>query len=200
MKTVNQRNTEYDINDIFLKRYSARAMSGEAVSKKELMTIFEAARWAPSSSNKQPWRFLYAIKGTPDFDLFFSFLVEGNQIWCKDAGALIIGLSKKDLENGKPNSTHSLDTGAAWENLALQGVEMGLVIHPIAGYSKSALIKELNIPENYNPELMIAVGKPGKVENLPEALREREKPSQRKSLEETVFEGKKGAENLFKGV
>ena len=73
MKTINKRNTEYDVNDIFLNRYSPRAMSGELITTEELMTLFEAARWAPSSRNEQPWRFLYAMKGTPDFELFFSF-------------------------------------------------------------------------------------------------------------------------------
>ena len=196
MKTVNNRNTDYNINDIFLKRYSPRAMSGEAISKEELMTLFEAARWAPSSRNEQPWRFLYALKGAKDFELFFSFLVEANQVWCKNAGALIIGLSNKNSSDGKFNSKHSLDAGSAWENFALQGANMSLVIHGMGGYIEESIINELNIPDNYQIELMIAVGKPGKVENLPEKLQEREIPSQRKDLNEIVFEGKDGVNNL----
>jgi nitroreductase len=196
MKTINNRTTEYDIDDVFLNRYSPRAMSGEPVSKSELMTLFEAARWAPSASNIQPWRFLYAIKHTSDFDLFFSFLREGNQIWCKNGGALVIGLSKKNMDDGKINETHSLDTGAAWENLALEGAMLGLVIHGMAGYDLEKLKTELNIPDGYNVELMIIIGKKGKIEDLPERLREREKPSQRKSLAEIIFEGKEGAKQL----
>ena len=196
MKTINNRSTEYNIDDIFLNRYSPRAMSGEPISKSELMTLLEASRWAPSASNIQPWRFLYAIKGTADFDLFLSFLMEGNQVWCKNAGALIIGLSKKNADDGKPNVTHSFDTGSAWENLALQGATMKLVIHGMAGYNMEPLRKELNIKDEYNIELMIAIGKPGKIEDLPEYLREREVPSQRKNLEEIIFEGKEGASKL----
>ncbi len=196
MKNINNRSSEYDINDIFLKRYSPRAMSGEKISKEELMTLFEAARWAPSSRNEQPWRFLYAVKGTPDFDLFFSFLVESNQAWANNAGALIIGLSKKIGGDEKPNPKHSLDTGAAYENLLLQSVGMGLVVHPVGGFHADMLLKELSIPENFQPELMIIVGRPGKIEDLPEKYRERETPSQRKKLEEIAFEGKAGAGQL----
>ena len=196
MKTINSRTTEYDINDIFLIRYSPRAMSGEPISKSELMTLFEAARWAPSASNIQPWRFLYAIKDTPDFELFFSFLNEGNRIWCKNGGALVIGLSKKNTDDGKINETHSFDTGAAWENLALEGTMLGLIIHGMAGYNLETLKTELNIPDGYNVELMIIIGKKGKIEDLPERLQEREKPSQRKNLAEIVFEGKEGVKQL----
>ena len=196
VKTINNRKTEYDIDDVFLKRFSPRAMSGEAVSKTELMTLFEAARWAPSSSNVQPWRFLYAYKGTPDFDLFFSFLKEKNQVWCHNAGALILLLAKKVRDDGTPHPTHSFDAGSAWENFALQGADMGLVVHPMAGYNAEPLRKELQIPDNYSTELMIAVGRPGAVEELPENLREREKPNDRKALEEIVFEGKEGVRRL----
>ncbi|MBP6904894.1 MAG: nitroreductase family protein [Candidatus Pacebacteria bacterium] len=196
MKIVNTRTTEYDINDIFLKRYSPRAMSGESISRNELMTLFEAARWAPSSRNEQPWRFLYAFKNTPDFELFFSFLTESNQLWCKQASVLIIGLSKKIGQDGNPNPKHSLDTGAAWENFALQGTNAGLVIHGMGGYHEEILRNELNLSNEYQIELMITVGKPGKIEELPEKLQEREKPSHRKNLEEIIFEGKEGVKKL----
>jgi nitroreductase len=198
MKKINNRETKYDIKDIFLKRYSPRAMNGEAVSLMELETLFEAARWAPSLLNEQPWRFLYAIKGTADFDLFLSFLSESNQIWCKNAGALIIGVSRKNLlRNGEPNPKHSLDTGAAYENLLLQATSMGLVAHPMGGYDNELLRGELNITDLYQAELMIAVGYKGRILDLPEKLQEREEPSGRKNLEEIVFEGKEGAKNLI---
>lgn len=197
MKTINNRETEHDIDDIFLKRHSPRAMSGETVSRQELMTIFEAARWAPSSRNEQPWRFLYAFRETSDFDLFFSFLTEGNQIWCKNAGVLIVGLSKKTLSDGSINIKHSLDTGSAWENLALQATSLGLVVHGMGGYHEELLRRELNIPDTYQVELMIAIGRHGKIEDLPERLREREKSSQRKNLEKMVFEGTEGAKRLM---
>lgn len=196
MKNINSRITEYDVNDIFLNRYSPRAMSGERISKEELMTMFEAARWAPSSRNEQPWRFLYAHRETSDFELFLSFLLESNQTWCKNAGVLVIGLSKKTSSDGTINSKHSLDTGSAWENIALQGTHMGLVIHGMGGYNEELLKTELQIPEDYQVELMIAIGRHGNIEDLPEKLQQREGPSQRKNLDEIVFEGKEGVNNL----
>lgn len=197
MKIINKRKTEYEIENIFLERYSPRAMSGEVVSKDELMTLFEAARWAPSANNIQPWRFLYAIRDTTDFELFFSFLKEGNQIWCKNAGALIIGLSKKNMNNGELNQTHSFDTGSAWENLALQGTKMGLIVHGMAGYKIESIKESLKITDEYQVELMITVGKPGKIEDLPINLQEREEPSQRMNLDTIIFEGKDGANKLL---
>ena len=197
MKNINIRNSEYDINDLFLKRSSPRAMSGEAITKDEMMTLFEAARWAPSAGNNQPWRFAYALGGTPDFDLFFSFLNEGNQPWCKNAGAFVVVLSKTTHgEENKPNPTNSFDAGSAWENLALQGAEMGLVVHGMAGYNAVAVRTELNIADEYAIEVMIAIGRPGKIEDLPEKYQGREAPSQRKNLDEIVFEGKDGLNAL----
>ena len=196
MKTVNNRTTEYEVEDIFLKRCSPRALSGEALTEDQMMTLFDAARWAPSSNNIQPWRFLYAIHGTPDFDLFLSFLMEGNRIWCKNAGALVIGLSKKNSDDGKFNSKHSLDTGSAWENFALQATSMGLIAHGMGGFDGQLLRKELNIKEDYEVELMIAIGRPGNIKDLPDYLQEREQPSDRKKLSEIVFKGKDGALKL----
>ena len=195
MKTINKRTTEYDINDIFLKRFSSLAMSGETISREELLTLLEAGHWAPSAYNAQPWRFAYALKGTMDFDLFLSFIKESNQVWCKMAGALIILLSKKTM-NEKVNPLNIFDAGSAWENIALQGADMDLVIHGMAGYNKDILRKELNIGDDYEIDLMIAVGKKGKVEDLPEALQARENPSDRNKLVEMVFEGKEGIRKL----
>jgi nitroreductase len=196
MKTVNNRKTEYDINDVFLNRYSPRAMSGEAVSKQELMILLEAARWAPSSMNAQPWRFIYTMKGSPDFDLFLPFIFEKNRIWSKNASALIVVISKNNLDDGSFSIPHSFDTGAACENLALQVTKMGLVSHAMGGIDKNIVKKELEISDDYTVEIMIAIGKPGKIDDLPEALREREKPSDRKALAEISFEGKEGAKKL----
>lgn len=190
MKTMNNRTTEYPIDDIFLKRHSPRAMSGEKISEEELMTLFEAARWAPSSYNLQPWRFIYAMRETKEFENMFSFLIDFNKSWCINAGVLIVTISKKVDDKGRANVTHSFDTGSAWENLSLQASYMGLVAHGMSGLDYSVAKEKLGIPDDYNVEMMIAVGKPGKIENLPEALRAHEKISDRKPLKEIVFEGK----------
>ncbi len=190
MKTVNHRVAKYPIDDIFLKRYSPRAMSGEKVSEQELMTLFEAARWAPSASNRQPWRFIYAMRDTPEFDTFFSFLIPFNKDWTKNASTLVVTVSKKTKSDGSENRTHSFDVGAAWENLALQASRMNLIAHGMSGLDFDMAKKELGIPDDYNVEMMIAIGKHGKAEDLPEELRPRETPSDRKPLEEIVFKGK----------
>ncbi len=196
MKTINGRTTKYEIDDMFLKRHSPRAMSGEKVSEEELMTLFEAARWAPSAYNIQPWRFVYAERETPEFENIFSCLVDFNKSWCVNAAALIVTISAKNSVSpkgeSKPNVTHSFDTGAAWENFALQAFEMGLVAHGMSGFDFKMAAEKLGVPEDYNVEMMIAVGKPGKVENLPEGLRAMETPNDRRPLEETIFKGKFG--------
>jgi nitroreductase len=184
------RRPEYSVDRIFLNRWSPRAMSGEEISRDELMSLFEAARWAPSSYNSQPWRFLYTMRNTENWELFFNLMAEGNQAWANNAAALIVVASKKTFDNGKPSRTHSFSAGAAWENLALQGSLKGLVVHGMQGFDYDRARQVLNIPDDYEVEAMIAIGKPGKKENLTEKLQEREFPSTRKKVSEIAFEGK----------
>jgi len=165
-------------------------MSGEPITEEELFTLFEAARWAPSSFNNQPWRMLYARRDTPHWPLFFDLLVEFNQTWAKNAAALVVFISKTTFDhNGEPAATHSFDAGAAWENFALQGTQRGLVIHGMQGFDYAKARTALNIPEAFQVEAMVVVGKPGRKEDLPEKLQERETPNDRRKLTETVFEG-----------
>jgi nitroreductase len=124
------RQAEHPIESLFVDRWSPRAMSGEAVSTADLMTLFEAARWAPSAGNTHPWRILYAHRDTEHWPVFFDLLVERNQKWCRNAAALLVFVSRTtNEETGKPLRTHSYDTGAAWENLALQGTRAGRAWH-----------------------------------------------------------------------
>ncbi len=182
--------TQYPVDELFLDRWSPRAMSGAGVSVEELMTLFEAARWAPSSYNNQPWRILYARRETEQWPAFLNLLVEGNRAWAKDAAALLLFVSKETFDfNGKPYPTHSFDTGAAWENLALQATMLGLVTHGMQGFDYERARAELHIPEGFRVEAMIAVGRPGDPAQLPESLRGREAPSGRKTLAEITCEG-----------
>lgn len=184
------RTADYPIEEIFLKRWSPRAMSGEPISEEQLMTLFEAARWAPSTYNEQEWRFLYAKRDTEHFDTFFDLLVEANQAWCKNAAVLVVVCSHKSFsKNGKPNPVHTLDAGAAWENLALQGATMGLVVHGMAGFHNSKAASELEIPSEYEVEMMIAIGQPGELDVLPEDYQKMEQPSSRKPVAEISCEG-----------
>jgi nitroreductase len=184
------RKADYPIDSLFLDRWSPRAMSGEPITEEELSTLFEAARWAPSSYNNQPWRILYARRDTSQWPLFFDLLVEFNQSWAKNAAALVVFISKTTFDhNGEPAATHSFDTGAAWGNLALQGALKGLVVHGMQGFDYDKARTALNIPEGFKVEAMAVIGKPGRAEDLPEKLQQREIPSDRRKLNETVFEG-----------
>jgi nitroreductase len=185
-----ERTPDYEIDPQFVQRWSPRAMSGQAVSETEIMRLFEAARWAPSSGNSQPWRFVYGLAGTPHFDRLFDLLVEANRSWCVRAGALVVALSKAKLDNGNPLRTHSYDTGAAWMSLALEGQSLGLVVHGMAGFNYDRARADLGVPDDYSVEAMIAVGHPGTIDDLSEKDRAREKPSPRRPLQESVFEGR----------
>lgn len=184
------RTANHPIEPIILRRWSPRAMSGEPLDKREIHTLFEAARWAPSSYNEQEWRFLYARRDTPHWQTFFDLLVEGNQAWCHRAALLALIAAKRTFtRNGKPNSVHLFDCGSAFENLALQGTAMGLVVHGMAGYDAEKSRTALGLPDDYVPAAMFAVGRPGNPEDLPEGFRENEVPSGRKALEEITCEG-----------
>jgi len=191
MDIYNFRKPEYNVDPLFLNRWSPRSMSGDEISEKILFSLFEAARWAPSSNNNQPWRFLYARRNTDYWPVFFDLMTEQNQIWAKNAAVLIVVISKTTFDhNERPARTHSYDTGAAWENLALQGSLKGLVVHGMQGFDYDKAKNVLNIPDVFQVETMIAVGMPGAKDDLPENLREREYPSPRKTLSEIVIEGK----------
>lgn len=190
-EVVNEhRRPAHPVDQIFLNRWSPRAMTGEPIPDEELMVLFEAARWAPSSYNGQPWRFLYARRDTPHWPTFFALLGEGNQSWCKNAAALMVVAARANFEyNEKPNRTYRYCTGAAWGHLALQGSMRGLVVHGMVGFDFDRAKSELRIPDGYEVQAMAAVGVPAARETLPDALREREVPSDRKPLSELVFEG-----------
>jgi nitroreductase len=175
---------------VFVDRWSPRAMSGEPVTIEELETLFEAARWAPSAGNQQPWRILYGRRDTPEWPLFYDLLNPGNLTWCANAAALVLFVSKTvNEEAGRPIKTHSYDTGAAWENFALQGLRSGLIVHGMQGFNYDRAREVLRIPPEFAVEAMAAVGRPGRKEELSESLQAREHPSSRKPLSEIVMEG-----------
>lgn len=184
------RKPDHPIERLFLRRWSPRAMSGEALTDAELMTLFEAARWAPSTYNEQEWRFLYARRDTPHWRLFFDLLFEGNKAWCERAAVLVVVLARKTFErNGKPNVVHLFDCGAAWENLALQATAIGLVAHGMAGFDFEKARTSLNVPDEFAVAAMFALGRPGDPSALPEAMREMERPSGRRPITQTICEG-----------
>ena len=184
------RKADFPIEPLLLDRWSPRAMSGEEISREELMRLFEAARWAPSSFNAQQWRALYARRGTEHWQTFLELLAEGNKTWAKNAAALVVFCSRKKFDyNDEPSVTHSYDCGAAWENFALQGFQEGLVVHGMEGFDYERARTELRIPGEFRVEAMAAVGRPGPKELLPEKLQARESPNDRRKLSESIFEG-----------
>ena len=187
---MSERAPEYPIHPIILDRWSPRAMSGEAMTREELFPLFEAARWAPSSYNAQPWRFIYAHRETEHWNTLFNLMIEFNQSWAKNAAVLVVVISRSTFEkNNKPSPTHSFDTGAAWENLALQASITGFVAHGMQGFDYERAKKDLKIPDEYQVEAMVAIGKKAAKESLPSDLQAKEMPSLRKALDEIVMEG-----------
>lgn len=190
MQAKTARAPQYPVDEIFTNRWSPRAMSGEALEDRELMSLFEAGRWAPSSYNGQPWRFIYAKRNTPAWETLFNLMVPFNQSWTKNASALVVIVSRNTFEwNGEPHRTHSFDTGAAWQNIALQASMKGLVAHGMSGFDYDRARKDLHIPSDYTVEAMFAIGKPAPASVLPAELQAGEQPSGRKKVAEIAFEG-----------
>ena len=188
------RKADFPIQPLLLDRWSPRAMSGEPISREELMRLFEAARWAPSSFNAQQWRALYAHRDTEHWPVFFNLLVEANKVWAKNAAVLVVFISRKTFDHdNEPSVTHSYDTGAAWENFALQGFRQNLVVHGMEGFDYERARFDLRIPDEFQIEAMAAVGRPGPKELLPERLQKRESPNDRRKVRESIFEGPFGS-------
>ena len=194
MQTVNSRNAAHDIDPLFLERWSPRAFDNSPLSDAEVMSLFEAARWAPSSYNSQPWRFLYARRDTPYWARFLDLLIPFNRSWAERAGLLIVAVSNSLMtppgsEKAVPSHSHSYDAGAAWAQLALQATRLGLQAHGMVGFDMERAFADLNVPVGYRVEAAIAVGRPGDKSVLPEKLQEREVPSDRQPVSAFAFEG-----------
>lgn len=190
IKGSEKRQASQPVHPLFIDRWSPRGMTGEAVSEQELMTMFEAARWAPSSNNAQPWRILYARRDTEQWPAFMELLFDGNRAWGERAGALLLFISHTYNDSaGRPSETHSFDAGAAWENLALQGYLLGLAVHGIAGFHRDRARDVLKIPTQFHLEAMVVVGRPGAQDLLSDTLKARETPNDRRPLTQTVCEG-----------
>ncbi|WP_131113633.1 nitroreductase family protein [Lichenihabitans psoromatis] len=194
MTTANSRTADHPIDPSFLNRWSPRAFDGQPISEADVLTLFEAARWAPSSYNSQPWRFLYARRDTPQWTTFLDLLNPFNRSWAERASLLIVAVSNSlMLPPGKdkpvPSHSHSFDAGAAWASLALQASHMGLQAHAMVGFDLDAAFSTLNVPEGHRVEAAIAVGRPGDKSILPEAMQAREQPNGRNPVSAFAFEG-----------
>jgi nitroreductase len=178
------------LNEI-LSRRSGYAFSDKEIGPEKVQALFEAAHWAPSSRNIQPWRYIYAMRSDPEFQLLLNLLFEGNQRWAKNAGLLILSLAQTKYryqDNIIENRYSWHDTGLANSLLIIQAVSMGLLPHPMGGFDAKRARKDLDIPTDYDPVAMIAVGYHGDDSILPDDLLSRLKaPRSRKFLNEIVF-------------
>lgn len=191
---ANPRHADYPIEPIFLERWSPRAFTGEDISEHTLRTLFEAARWAPSAYNSQPWRLVYARRDNAHWDKFLGLLGEFNQLWVKTASAIVFVVSAETMnipgkDGAVPSHSHSFDAGAAWMALALQATSMGWAAHAMTGLDFTRAYMELKIPAGYRIEAAIAIGRKGPTDLLPEALQARESPNERKPVNSFVSEG-----------
>ncbi|MGZ5055746.1 MAG: nitroreductase family protein [Methylobacter sp.] len=189
------RQTDYPIDPLFLNRWSPRAFTGEAIDDATLFSFFEAARWAPSAFNSQPWRFIYAKNGSDQWPAFLDLLFEFNRSWADNASALILVLSRttftppgKDQPIAMPS--HAFDTGAAAALLMLQASLSGWATHGIGGFNKERARSQLNIPAHYMVESAIAIGRRADKSILPIGLQDKEIPSSRRPISEFVADGR----------
>jgi nitroreductase len=181
------------VDPIFIRRWSPRAFDRSVIPDADLMTIFEAARWAPSAFNYQPWRLLYAKRESADWERFLSLLIPFNQGWAHNASVLIYICSDTVMEM-KPGQTsyahtHSFDAGAAWASLALQATMLGYHAHGMSGVDWDQVRAELKVPERFRVDAACVIGRIGSADVLDEKLRAREMPSDRKPVADFAFAG-----------
>lgn len=193
MPQVGGRIAFHPIEPLFLERWSPRAFDRSDISDDDLKTMFEAARWAPSSFNYQPWRFVYAHRGTAEFARILATLLPFNAAWAQHASVLVLVLSDTLMEVAGsapgPSHSHSFDAGAAWGYLALQARSMGYDAHGMTGVDFAAARDAVAAPERFRIEAAIAIGRRADPAVLPEKLRAREFPSDRMPLSQMLFEG-----------
>lgn len=192
---TSSRHTDLPIDPDILSRWSPRAFDGSALDEATLLTLFEAARWAPSAYNYQPWRFAWSLRGDRGWDDYLSVLLPFNAAWAAGASALVFILADKFItlpgkDEPSPSSTASFDTGAAWGLLALQAAKLGLHTHAMAGFDHGKADALLGGAERFRVEAAVAIGRIGDAGLLPETLRAREFPSPRRPLEELAFRGR----------
>jgi nitroreductase len=192
--------TEFPVHDLIRTRWSPRAFADKSVAPEVLASLFEAARWAPSCNNEQPWAFIVGSKEDPEtFEKILGTLVEFNQGWASKAPVLAIAISQLDFaKNGQPNRNAQYDTGAAVSQLTTEAISQGLFVHQMAGFDAKKASEVFAIPAGWEPIAAFVIGYGGEPDNLPQGLREREVlPRTRKPLPEFVMSGSWGQPAAF---
>lgn len=167
MTAMKEAKTDYEIHELISDRWSPRAFSDKTIDQQDLMRLFDAARWAASSMNEQPWKFFYGHRGTSAFDAILATLMEGNQEWANDAAVLVAVTGKTHHDyKSKPNRTWQYDLGLAVGNLTLQATSMGIYLHQMGGVHLDKMNEALQLPDNYEPFVAIALGYKGDPDQL----------------------------------
>ncbi len=186
--------TSLDIHPLIKSRWSPRAFKTREVEAEKLRRIFEAARWAPSSFNEQPWRFIVGSKGGDTWDKLYGCLIDFNQKWNHNVPVLLMSVGKKTLtRNGRPNAVFHYDVGQSMAYITLQAVSEGLMVHQMGGFSKERARGLFRIPDDFEPLTMMAIGYQDEASVLPSDLEQQETaPRQRKPARDLVFSGNFG--------
>lgn len=189
------RKPDHAIEPLFVNRWSPRAFDASPLAEGELLRMLEAARWAPSAYNLQPWRFVYALRDEPVWSTFVELLDDFNASWARQASALVVVVSDTVMPGDgerpdQPSRCHAFDAGAAWAQLALQATAQGYHAHAMAGVHFDEVHARLGVPDRYRVEIVVAIGKQALADDLPEALQQREVPSPRKPVSEIAFAGR----------
>lgn len=192
MNTVKHANPEHPIQELLARRWSPYAFSDRSVSDEDLRSVFEAARWAPSSYNEQPWRYIVATQGNPaEFERMLGCLVEGNQLWAKAAPVLAIGCTSLNFTaSGKPNAAAVHDLGLASANLTFEATSRGLFVHQMIGILPDRVREVYHVPDGVLPLTGLAIGYAAEADTLPDKLRLRDLAARtRRPLAEFVYGG-----------
>jgi nitroreductase len=176
---------ESEILDLIKLRRSRRAFSDRPIEPEKIKSLFEAARWAPSSLNEQPWAYIYATKGQELWEKIFETLNVGNKLWAKEAPLLIVSFCKKNFSrNGFPNGAAKYDVGAANAFLSLQATHLGLNTHQMGGFDHQLLRQNLNVPDDFDAGVIIGIGYSGNLDQLPTHLQERETSPRMRNIQD----------------
>jgi nitroreductase len=192
--TASVRTPDHPIADVFTARWSPRAFTDATMTEAELLGLLEAARWAPSGFNAQPWRFIYALRGDEGWQAIADAIMPFNKAWAEKASALVIVASATRFTppgktEASDNGSHAFDAGAAWGYLALQAHMSGWASHAMGGFDRAAMAAAVKLPEGHVLHAAVAIGKQGEASSLPEALQAREVPSPRLPLSEIAVRG-----------
>ena len=183
--------TNHQIHDLLKSRWSPRAFSEQPVEIEKLLSLFEAARWAPSAGNMQPWAFIITTQQSPEpFSKLLDALSEKNRSWAKNAPVLVLAVVHSEREPGQPNAWATYDLGQAVAHISMQASALGLYLHQMAGFDREEAARVFELPTGYEPMTVFTVGYPGDPASLPDDLRERELATRiRKPLSEIAFDG-----------